>query len=172
MQDQASLDYALQEQVTWHVFSSPRDSRRKAFDESCKKWDKWVARQERRARIAQRQLQTRNGENGIASSTSPDSIRKRSSSRDLLSETLNGNNSSTSYHGPEDLNGGRSSLKNGFSYPSSIPFSPSSLPPHKRMSRAIRVFVAWKDRSPTSPVQAVTTFNGVGTPSTSNSFRG
>lgn len=158
MQDQASLDYALQEQVSWHVFSSPRDLRRKAFDDSCKKWDKWVAKQERRARhIAQRQNHPKTGENGIHS-TPPESLRKQSS-RDLLStptsEVLNDN-----------------TPKPELSQPSFIPFSTSSLPPYKRISRAIRVYVAWKDRNPTSPAQAATTSNGVDTPNASNSYRG
>ncbi len=162
MQDQASLDYAIQEQVSWHVFSSPRDLRRKAFDDSCKKWDKWVVKQQRRARYVARQRHLKNGENGIAHPTSPESLQQHSS-RDLLSaptsEILNGNGAN---HLSDELNDGRPLPNHELSHhTSTIPFSPSSLPPHKRISRAIRVFVAWKDRDPTSPVQAPMTSNGV-----------
>ncbi|KAF9450567.1 hypothetical protein P691DRAFT_758075 [Macrolepiota fuliginosa MF-IS2] len=166
MQDQASVDYALQQQANWRVFSSPRDLRRKAFDDSCKKWDKWVMKQERRAQyLAQhRHHHPKNGDgnnNQGADGSHPasDEPQRKYSNGDLLSApspTQNGNG-----NGFSNLNGKQSSSKRDLSPPSLIPFSPSSLPPHKRLSRAIRVYVAWKPQDPNSPNQAVKTHNGL-----------
>lgn len=160
MQDQASVDYALQEQVNWRVFASPRDLKRKAFDDSCKKWDKWVAKRERRDRYLARHP-LRSGNNQIQTSQDP---RYRHSS-DLLSPPSAGShNGIANGHGGGDSSGKRISVRRDSSIPSPIPFSPSSLPPHRRLSRAIRVFVAWKARDPHSPNQAVPTYNGFDTP--------
>ncbi|KAF5360373.1 hypothetical protein D9756_004915 [Leucocoprinus leucothites] len=154
MQDQASVDYALQEQVNWRVFASPRDHRRKAFDDACKKWDKWVAREERRARRLSRHSH-RIGKNNPT--PSQESHRKRS----------NGNVSAPADNADIIVNGQstdfgvkRVSAKQDSSTPSTVPFSSSSLPPHKRLSRALRVFVAWKSQDPHSPYQAAPTYNG------------
>lgn len=170
MQDQASVDYALQEHVNWHVFASPRDLRRKTFDEACKKWDKWVAKQEKRARYLAHHHR-KNGD-GHGTNTSRPTLHEpqpKHSNGDLLSTptpgTQNGTTSSTS-----DLNGKRSSSKEDLSPPTPIPFSPSSLPPHKRLSRAIRVYVAWKSYDPNSPNQAAKTYNGVDISNISQSF--
>lgn len=168
MQDQASVDYALQEQVNWRVFPSPRDLRRKAFDEACKKWDKWVAKQERRARhLTSHHHHMKNGESTNGDTTIPE-YRRHSNGNPLSPGLANG---TIDNHGPSEANSGKqSSAKRDTSQPSPIPFSPSSLPPHKRLSRAIRVFVAWKPRDPDSPIQAVPTlssFEPLDTPLTS-----
>ncbi|KXN82864.1 hypothetical protein AN958_02138 [Leucoagaricus sp. SymC.cos] len=160
MQDQASVDYALQEQVNWHVFASPRDPRRKAFDESCKKWDKWVAKQERRAHyLAHHHSRNHNGE----TSQEP---RHRNSNGDLLSVPSAGISNGTAPNHNTDPRGKRFSSKQDLSDASPIPFGPSSLPPDKRLSRAIRIFVAWKPHDPHSTNKAVPTCNGLNTPGT------
>jgi len=143
MQDQTSVDLTLQEQSDWHVFVSPRDFRRQAFDDACKKWDKWVRKQESRARYLARypSRTLRNQEatlpehcNGIPSADldSPSIV------------TTNGHSVS--------LNG-KCPTKQDFL--DMVPLGSSSLPPFKRLSRALRVFCAWKPQDPHSPNQAI-----------------
>jgi hypothetical protein len=159
MQDQASVDYALQEQVNWHVPSSPRDLRRKAFDEACKKWDRWVAGQEKRARhLANRRRQTKNGETRNDKPTLPD--QHRYSYGGLLTPSASKDGIIHNQSSGEAKNDKGSSVKQDFSPLSAIPFSPSRLSPHERLSRSFRVFVAWKARDSSSLNQAVTTLTG------------
>ena len=45
MQDKASVGNALRERFDWHVFTSPILQDRKAFENACEKYDDWVAAQ-------------------------------------------------------------------------------------------------------------------------------
>jgi len=45
MQDKASVGNALRERFDWHVFTSPILQDRKAFENACEKYDDWVALQ-------------------------------------------------------------------------------------------------------------------------------
>jgi len=119
MQEHMSLKSALSERFGWCSFPSPPSAERKAFDTEEEAYLQWEAEQHQRI------------------SSSPRSPRQRPLSRSSInsidglpgSETPNGNShrnstSSDSTQGP----------------PSAVP----NIPPSRRLSRSLRIFVAWK----------------------------
>jgi len=130
MQDQASVDLTLQEQSNWHVFASPRDFRRQAFDDACKKWDQWFKKHESRARYLARHPSRALRNHEATASTDLDSP---------SIVTTDGNIVSPNGEHPTNQD-----------FLDIVPLGPSSLPPFKRLSRALRVFCAWKPQDPHS----------------------
>jgi hypothetical protein len=160
MQDQAAIDFTLQEQVNWRVPSTPRDLRQKAFDEACKKWDRWVAGQEKKARrLANHRRHAKNGETRDDKPTV--SQQHRYSNGGLLTPSVSKDGLVNKQGSGEARNDKGSSVTQDLSPPSHIPFSPSKLLPHQRLSRSFRVFVAWKARDPSSLNQAVATMTDI-----------
>ena len=138
MQGKACVGHVLEERFGWHTHQSEPHQDRKAFSEACLKYDEWLAGERKnhlspqshrvKASQALAPLSSSTGED--PDSLVPSSKNPSQKSRETLTSTILGT----------DLNLGHSSFAT-----TRIPTQPL---PRQQLSRAMRVFVAWKASSP------------------------
>ena len=138
MQGKACVGHVLEERFGWRTHQSEPHQDRKAFSEACLKYDEWLAG-ERKNHLSPQSHRVKASQTlaPLSSSTGedPDSLVPSSKnpsqkSRETLTSTIPGT----------DLNLGHSSFAT-----TRIPTQPL---PRQQLSRAMRVFVAWKASSP------------------------
>ncbi|PPR04105.1 hypothetical protein CVT24_010678 [Panaeolus cyanescens] len=132
MQDKIGINHIIEDRFNWHVFTSPELQDRKVFDTTCEKYDNWVAEQRAKEASAAAHAQSRSSTGthrpmGSISTTgtvpTPDTITRKSSTGhnyvmdDASIKPKRTSTASTLYPTPN---------------------------PAQMMSRAMRVFVAWK----------------------------
>ncbi|KIM40851.1 hypothetical protein M413DRAFT_154519 [Hebeloma cylindrosporum] len=164
MQDKASVGNALRERFDWHVFSSPILQDRKAFDNACEKYDDWVAAQKAKLPSSPyRHSNTHHPRNSMSApglvlptlepsiAHDPNQISRSTSSPqpstsyhldDTSSPTMTEVPSLTRSHHHHD-SGSTVHFAAALSSPSTASQMSHSMPTQK-LSRAMRVFVAWK----------------------------
>jgi len=156
MQDKASVGNALQERFDWHVFTSPILQDRKAFDNACEKFDDWVAAQNAKLPSSPHRRHSNAHRSRHSTSTSDSSV-SHDPSQIFRSASSPQSHPSTSHHHDD-----RSSITiteapsvtkthhhhdSGSMVHFAAPSSPSNATqsmPTQMLSRAMRVFVAWK----------------------------
>lgn len=166
MQDQASVSTALRERFKWNVIDSVPPQNRKIFDAACDKHDKWVHRETRAPsspaiRPARNSLhapssihvtaatpdtpQTRNGGAGQKPT------RGRSNSHSILLHRSTNGSVDQAPPPPLPISSARSDASVHFALP-----SPAAAPqvPTQRLSRAMSVFVAWKQEETPYPTKS------------------
>ncbi|RDB17885.1 hypothetical protein Hypma_000730 [Hypsizygus marmoreus] len=124
MQDKYSLGACLRDRFSWSVMDSVPTQERKNFETACDKWDKWEL--EQLAASSTHPYHT----SSILSKPDPATTTSHSSS-------LHFSDNNDRSHGPpigNDKKRRRASTSS----------SSTLLPPTRRLSRAMRVFVAWK----------------------------
>ncbi|KAF8889986.1 hypothetical protein CPB84DRAFT_1785092 [Gymnopilus junonius] len=154
MQDKASVGHALAQRFDWHVFTSPVLQDRKVFDTACKKYDKWLAAQ-RKAKAPGGPYHQSNNHHSRNSMSAPGlvpSIPESSTSGDsnVISRSISSLPQSTSVDETSSIaatlvptSNRRDSNDTALPSPSVSHESITSISP-QRLSRATRVFVAWK----------------------------
>lgn len=145
MQDQISLGHALKERFSWSVLSSSPSINRKAFDAACEKYDQWVAQQRQQTSSHSfRHVHDHHSSNLLSNSDKVSDTPNTISSREGMAR-----NQSISSHTGE----GESLKPTPLPHDATVHFashSPtasgqSTVPsPTQRLSRSVRVFVAWK----------------------------
>lgn len=155
MQDKAAVGYALEQRFDWHVFPSPILQDRKAFDVACEKYDKWLAA-ERKAKAPSdhpyRQSNNHRSRNSMSTpgllSSMPDSSTSHDSN--LISRSISSPQQTTSVDETSSIattlvptSNRRDSNHAALPSPSVSHESITSTA-SQRLSRATRVFVAWK----------------------------
>jgi len=146
MQDQASIGTALAERFNWHVFSSPDLQDRKAFDAACEKYEQWVI-SENKLRV---EAAGQHGMHGSLSMPGSGSVTSGlgvpvDSPRSYGRTSMDG----ASSFGLPSASASTTSIAGslvGAVEPSvaATPLPVIPLVPPQRISRAVRVFVAWK----------------------------
>lgn len=126
MRDKFSLGSALQDRFSWSVTPSPPTAERKIFDTACEKWDKW----ERAQLLASLQP-------GRTSTRSHESKHHPILNNSLASPAIL-HFSENNDHNPNKIGQDKKKRRASTSSSSAL------LPPTRRLSRAMRVFVAWK----------------------------
>jgi len=165
MQDRACLGPALKERFDWHIFPTVGVLQdRKAYDKACKKFDNWLARQPKNAAgVVTRQASDNHRRfTGLVPTTGlvPPTPETASSyyNPSVISRSSSAPQPSTSNGTYPTVDGSATTLV-GTSMQmqndpgSEPPFSPSTTSasrPTQMLSRAMRVFVAWKATSPSS----------------------
>ncbi|KAF8799001.1 hypothetical protein BYT27DRAFT_7264526 [Phlegmacium glaucopus] len=147
-QDRAAVGYALQERFNWHVIPSRRLQDRKVFDKACKKYDKWVLAEQMKLSLCSdhkpngKITDTRNSFStpNINPSThySSPAIARSHSSPEASFQNDGASLAHVSSH-PSDP-----AIHPASPPPPSAPHLPTQLSPTRRLSRSMRVFVAWK----------------------------
>jgi len=151
MQDKACIGNALKERFDWHIFGSPVLQDRKAFNLACEKYDKWFADYKTHSSLP------KPAHHSKQSPSQPGVI--QSGSRDIHPITRSSSSSYASTFKAEKEMDDSSSVATTLA-PShrqtdpsvspttvSSPTTPQALPPTRQLSRALRVFVAWKATS-------------------------
>lgn len=156
---------ALRERFDWHVFTSPLLQDRKAFDNACEKYDDWVASQKTRFPAnPYRHSNTHRSRNsmptpGLVPPPTADSSVSRVHNQ--ISRSTSSPQSSTSHHLDDtssvtitetpSMTKSHHRHDSGstvhFAAPLSSPSTASQMShamPTQMLSRAMRVFVAWK----------------------------
>ncbi|KAH9480652.1 hypothetical protein JR316_0007252 [Psilocybe cubensis] len=157
MHDKASVSHALEERFNWNVFRSPILQDRKAFDNACEKYDKHIAKQ-KRDQMATNPYRQSNSHRSRNSMSTPGLVQP-------MSELLNANDLNMiarSTSSPQPSSGDRSlddtssiataivsntrqdSNSSHTHLGSSSTSQLSEARPPQMLSRAMRVFVAWK----------------------------
>jgi hypothetical protein len=149
MQDKISLGHALKERFSWSVLSSSPSINRKAFDAACEKHDEWVAQQRQQTSSHSfRHVHNHHSSNTLSDSdkVSDNAINSREGTS--MSMARNQSQIISSHPGEGE------SLKSTplshdatahFASPSPTASAHSTVPsPTQRLSRSVRVFVAWK----------------------------
>ncbi|KAF8965139.1 hypothetical protein BDZ97DRAFT_1904235 [Flammula alnicola] len=167
MQDKASVGHALQERFDWHVFTSPVLQDRKAFDVACEKYDQWTEEQKQKAPLdPYRQSNGHRSRNSVStpglvlpatdSSVSHDhNLIARSTSSPQPStlvpseRTVDDSSSFATTLALSSLNRHQMDTSSnvhagGLSSPSTMSHTSIQTMPPQMLSRAMRVFVAWK----------------------------
>ncbi|KAF9468493.1 hypothetical protein BDZ94DRAFT_1245494 [Collybia nuda] len=137
MRDHFALDSALRDRFGWSAMSSSPPPDRKIFENACEKWDKWEQEQRRNSHPYRSQI--------------------RSSKSHATAKTLQGRSEHTQLPDDQERSGTRGSQDNASISISSrdrpqnlrnkiisVSSRSTTLPPTHRLSRAMRVFVAWK----------------------------
>jgi len=163
MQDKASVGNALQERFNWHVFTSPVLQDRKAFDNACEKYEDWAAAQNAKLPSSPHRHHS-NAHRSRHSMPAPglvptsDSSASHDTSHILRAASSPQSHPSTSYHHDDTssiaISEAPTLTKTHHSHDSgstvhfaAAPSSPSHAThsmPTQMLSRAMRVFVAWK----------------------------
>jgi len=122
MQDKASIKDALEQRFDWRTFTSEPLQDRKTFDYGCQRYDEWIANESRN------QLNRVVGNGG--------SNTKQHHSRNDLSRIL-----------PIAEDAASQNTVHSSSSSTTVPQSrlPRQLSSCQQLSRAMRVFVAWKE---------------------------
>lgn len=125
MQDRTGINQVIEDRFNWHVFSSPELQDRKIFDTTCEKYDNWVAEQRAKSATATPTAQSRMfvGTHKATGSTTT------AGTTPATPDTIT--------YGTEE---GSFKPKPTLSTPS-LYTTPN---PSQMLSRAMRVFVAWK----------------------------
>ncbi|TFK40860.1 hypothetical protein BDQ12DRAFT_721473 [Crucibulum laeve] len=165
MHDQVALGSAIQDRFSWPAVASAESLDRKAFDTACERWDKWAKEQNSKlASHPYRQSHSNHYQprNSVSTSSmayvTPD---KPSSKHDSVSRSRSGSQTASGLHvngeasatGHSPVHSSRPASSVHFtSTASPQPPSHPSIPPSasRKISRAMRVFVAWKENSPSS----------------------
>ncbi|KAJ7095794.1 hypothetical protein B0H15DRAFT_1019865 [Mycena belliarum] len=122
MQDNMAIGSTLRDQFSWPCVSMAPSQERKVFLAACDRWQQWKAQQRRKVKLADERPPARNSIDTLYHSPGHEA---------------NG-------FGPKaDLVRERKSLSESVSQ-STASSSSSTIPPERRLSRSIRVFVAWK----------------------------
>ncbi|KAF8073742.1 hypothetical protein FPV67DRAFT_763246 [Lyophyllum atratum] len=127
MRDKCSLESALQDRFSWSVMESSPTSEHKIYETACEKWDKWELEQRADAMTAAASSHSHSVYHGSGTHATPQPS----------PATLHFADSNDHGHGKHITQEKRKSR-------ASISNSSTLLPPTRRMSRAMRVFVAWK----------------------------
>lgn len=157
MNDKASVGHALEERFNWHVFTSPVLQDRKAFDNACEKYDKHIAKQKREQSSTNpyRQSDSHRSRNSMSTPGLVQSISELLAPNDLniiARSTSSPQPSSGDLH-LEDTSsiataiasGARQDINSSHTHLVSTSVSQiSEAGPTQMLSRALRVFVAWK----------------------------
>ncbi|KAG5648352.1 hypothetical protein DXG03_004924 [Asterophora parasitica] len=126
MRDKCALGSALGERFSWSVAESSTSAARKIFNTACEKWDKW-------------ELEQSTANRGTSSAPSRHPHRPSSSHRPSSA----GQTPQSLFHFSDQTNHDR-----GYGHEkrktSASTLTGATLPPTHMMSRAMRVFVAWK----------------------------
>lgn len=151
MQDQISLGHALKERFSWSVLSSSPSINRKAFDAACEKYEQWVAQQRQHTSSHPfRHVHDHHSSNPLSNSDKVSDTPNTVSSREGTSINVAHNQSQTiSSHPGEGESLKPTPLPHDatvhFALPSPTASGHSTVPsPTQRLSRSVRVFVAWK----------------------------
>jgi hypothetical protein len=140
MRDHFSLGSALEDRFAWSVMSSSPSPDRKIFENACEKWDKWE--HEQRHTIASHPYRSPNRHRSHATVNS--SSRGYSANINVAEDSEHsGNRASQDYAGTPIFSHSRPQ-QDSRSKRASISSVSAMLPPTRRLSRAMRVFVAWK----------------------------
>ena len=152
MQDKACIGNALKERFDWHIFGSPVLQDRKAFNLACEKYDKWFADYKTHSTLPKPAHHSKQ-------SPSQPGVIPESGSRDIHPIARSSSSSYASTFKAEKEMDDSSSVTTTLA-PShrqtdpsvspttvSSPTTPQALPPTRQLSRALRVFVAWKATS-------------------------
>jgi len=149
MQDQISLGHALKERFSWSVLSSSPSINRKAFDAACEKYDQWVAQQRQQTSSHSFRHDNHLSSNTLSNSDKVSDSPNTVSSPEGTSMSMARNQSLTisshpgvgeslkSTHLPHDATVHSASPPTASAH-STVPS------PTQRLSRSVRVFVAWK----------------------------
>lgn len=124
MQEHMAIPSALEERFGWSAFpTSPAD--RKVFDAEEERYLEWEAEQNQRKSLSSHTLQSRPLSASFPTPPPLHSTPVQEGLRGSYSETLNGGSrrNSTSSHSTQ---------------------CPPIVPPSRRLSRSLRIFVAWK----------------------------
>ena len=138
MQDKACVGPVLEERFNWHTCQSEPLQDRKAFDEACQKYDEWLADEKQdQKNYPSPQCHRMKALAPLPTSTGEDPDFLVPSSKNASQRSRGGLISATSLQSKfqGDLNG----------HSSRIPTRPLAC---QQLSRAMRVFVAWKASSP------------------------
>ncbi|GLB38376.1 hypothetical protein LshimejAT787_0502410 [Lyophyllum shimeji] len=130
MRDKCALGPALEERFSWSVVESQASSERKIFETACEKWDKWELEQ-------------------LAAAATPSEISPSHTGNHrhpLSGAHATPHPSPATLHFTEthDQGHGRHIAQTNKKRRLSTSSGSTLLPPTRRMSRAVRVFVAWK----------------------------
>ncbi|TFK27645.1 hypothetical protein FA15DRAFT_145734 [Coprinopsis marcescibilis] len=156
MQDQASVSSALRERFHWSVIDSAPSQSRKIFNTACDKYEKWL-KSERRSSFSLGRPSRNSLSNlltaGLATPTAfetplatPRPFRNRSNSHNLLSSRPSAGEMNGKPYGPPSIAPSRSEASVHFAPPPVIEHL--ELAPTQKLSRTMRVFVAWKPEDP------------------------
>lgn len=170
MQDQMVLGQTLKDRFSWSVFESPATAERNAFNNECRKWLEWEQEQRRKKSphsspdntprpSTSRPLSTFSASNASNRGDTPtlDNLPPQnggstsrpwsSHSREVTQSKFSPRNSEASLVGGRDEWSDATTLRRSKSQASSSGSAASRLtaaPTTRRLSRAMRVFVAWK----------------------------
>lgn len=137
MRDHFALGSALEDRFAWSVMSSSPSPDRKIFENACEKWDKWEYEQHHTA--SSHPYRSPNQHHLSKSHTTVNS----SHAGNVNMANHSGNRAGHDYAGTAILPHARSQ-QDSRSKRASISSGSAMLPPTHRLSRAMRVFVAWK----------------------------
>lgn len=146
MRDYINSEAALGERFQWRPISTPQTEERKRFEGDVKKWQEW--HQERPALISPRSVSSgiqnrgRSGSIPVTSSSLAKDMKASSSQYPLRSSSQARRNDPPPTHSA-------TSPKSRSSFSPSLSSQSTLISPSQRISRSMRVFVAWKDDTPT-----------------------
>lgn len=159
MRDQIALGSALEDRFFWSVFPSMPTQERKAFDAACEKWEQWEEEQNHRSPLHPYRFLPNKHRTTTSVSTAgtlPLASENHSSTQNGLSGAENGRSAFRRSHSnleeygmpatPNDQYVRYDHIHKNASQlsPTSTSSRSTAIPPTRRLSRAMRVFVAWK----------------------------